>query len=172
MAENATEAATEHPDGIEAPEDSDQVFVWFDGQRYEISGIEPDDYPRCRDQLEKVRKEPIAAVGAELQALAKRELPASVKEQVKKELLDRAYRDLRLNEDDRKPTREEVVHWIDRTEAGAAYTFFLMLGRKQPDMTEAKAAEILKAIDLAEFRRRRDQASRRLLAAAGAAKKE
>lgn len=150
----AAPAAT--PDGVRQTPDGRTLLTAL-GRDWELPGLDLEDYPLLRDRLAERRRHPLAAAVADLD-----EVPPEVRDLCKKELFDRAYADLLKPPEDRVPAAAEVSAWIS-TDAGAAYSLFLMVRKKASDVTEEQAVAILTALGRARFLKLRDAASQRLI---------
>lgn len=150
------------PDGVEEADVAGEkvVFAWCDGVQYELSPLEPEDLIACRTKLHERMHAPEKAVAEQLANLDK--LPEEARGVIRKELMDRLYQDIQKKAEDRVPSPQEVGAWIGNTDAGTAYTLYLMIRRKHPDFPEAKAEDLVKKLGKAAFVKWRNKVNARL----------
>ena len=115
--------------------DVDQLFAapdsaTIDGVEYTLAQLAGDDWAKIKKRIVSQRAAPEDVVAR---------LAPYAPPDVAKALFERAYDDaLHLN----RVTPKEESDWLDTLE-GTQYQFFLSINKGQPDITEARASELL-----------------------------
>jgi hypothetical protein len=127
------------------------VTIEVDGETWEMGSMVLEDFGEVENELLAMRKSPLEAVREEIEKLKNPEHQEM--------LLKIAYADMKKGYKGVSP--REISDYID-TPAGAAFTLWLCLKKKRPDVTREKAQEIFTALGnkaLEEIKRKRDLAA-------------
>lgn len=150
------------PSGTGIERRGGKVFVWVDGKAWELAPLDLQrDFAAAEQRYAESLLPPVAAVAAEMKALAA--FP-----ELRKEMLDRAYRDIREAAKVRKkPPAADVQRWLD-SEDGIVWTLWRQLLKAHPQVTEEDARTILWRVGVEAAQGARDESNREALQAATA----
>lgn len=129
-------------------------WLRYRGRRYAITPLNAGtDFDELEAHLRSTRYDPVAAVAAKLKGVTDPE--------IRREFLDRAYRDITKPPEQQKLPAHEVAAWLDTLD-GLAYSMHMQMARADPAITLAFVRTMLADIGEARGRRARDLSSPQL----------
>lgn len=141
---------SEKKDGTIERQKGGKVAVWWSGQRWDIPQMDlSKDFHEAEKYLRGQRKDPLTALTGKLQGQP---------EAIKKEMLDRAYRDLLKSDVEAELKRSDVEDWLDTLE-GFFWTMHLAMKRNYPEITLDAVKQMFCLVALEEALRLRDEAT-------------
>lgn len=154
--------ADEKKDGMEVVEDG--VVFRVGGRQWKLPKATKkemaSDVATVNAHLQKTRKGPIEAVLPEIEKL--KGFP-----DLQKQLMDRAYNDLKKGETERHVTNDDLTTWLD-TMPGILFTMGLAFRRVHPEVEDDDLLEIITKVGQAEMQKARDALQGEALAQLGA----
>lgn len=147
-------------DGLIRDGSGNLMAMVCEGERFELASMDDDDFKEVEQYLLEQRRDPLAAIKDELARV--KDNPVLVDK-----LVDRAYRDLRKAGNVDAISHKDVADYLD-TREGAIRSLWLMVRKSRPDVSLERATEMFRTISTAEAIKRRDEASRTLIARAQA----
>jgi hypothetical protein len=142
------------PDGSYQKYKGGTTVIWWKGKPWRVPPVDPiKDYGAAEEYLRGKRKNPLDAIIPSLEGKP---------DFVVREMLDRAYRDMRKGDEEAKLPRHEVADWLD-TQEGFFWTMQRALAKDYPSVTADDVKEMFKTLSLAEALKIRDDASEHLL---------
>jgi hypothetical protein len=140
---------------VEIAEDGRQWLVVSDAERYELPPWQPEDYLAVRREMASLRRAPLDAIRKALEDL--KDQP-----ELRKEMLDRAYADIRKEPGLDEVRDSDVVAWMD-TRPGGLFCLFVQLSKADPTMTRARAESIFARVSHESYLKAREASARQLL---------